>query len=279
MFDLITFVSEIKSPEVAAQAAQSVAFTTDVRLTSELRGVLKHIRENHGELGFDSPDAAQLALSEMQTTSLLLGEAGLVTHDIIETLKALYHQRTIWHRLARDLTSQTFRWDGSPWEYNIPHIDDVLDREVKLAVKPETERRVKLMAQVVGEELSEGDREKLQELTLQRHRQQAEERSRFMNKQNRALVSIFHTAVREDCVDVEANLDDLIELCPVRFDQLPDTARRAMMMAAQRGANKAQEFAMSDSSLTDGEYMALLVDSQRVQKQLTEQMKREPALA
>lgn len=263
-FDLKHFINEIKNADVAAQMAQSVAFAIDLKMASTLRAIMKNVRNAHHDYGFDSVGAMTYALRDMNFAEEVFREHGKTEEGLIETFTMLNLVRTGWHELAQELTGMTVDWQGIPRRYEIKPFEEFLSREIKLDVRPEAERRIRLTVERRADGASKQDIDTVVEKRRQREEQKAKDTSAALMDQSATLMTIYHL--------LDEQAFDLIERDPYEdepgFHDLPADVRMQLINAALRGAARAEEFAVGSSSVTDDQFDQINFAVLTVERQL-----------
>lgn len=263
-FDLKHFINEIKSADVAAQMAQSVAFAIDLKMASTLRAIMKNLRAHHDSYGYDSVGAMTDALRDMDFAEEVFREHGKAEEGLIETFTMLNIVRTGWHELAAELTNMTVDWQGIPRSYEIKPFEEFLAREIKLSVRPEVERRIRLTVERRSDGASKEDINAVVEKRRAREEQKAKDTSRALMEQSATLMTIYHL--------LDEQAFDLIERDPYddepSFHTLPADVRMQLINAALRGAARAEEYAAGSSSTTDDQFDQINFAVLAVERQL-----------
>ena len=263
-FDLKHFINEVKSADVAAQMAQSVAFAIDLKMASTLRAIMKNLRAHHDSYGYDSVGAMTDALRDMDFAEEVFREHGKAEEGLIETFAMLNIVRTGWHELAAELTNMTVDWQGIPRSYEIKPFEEFLAREIKLSVRPEAERRIRLMVERRSDGASKEDINAVVEKRRAREEQKAKDTSRALMEQSATLMTIY------DLLDEQAF--HLIGRDPYddepSFHTLPADVRMQLITASLRGAARAEEFAAGSSSVTDDQFDQINFAVLTVERQL-----------
>lgn len=256
-FDLSQFVAEIRSPEVASQMAQSIAFAVDVALANAARQLLKNLRTSYAEFGFESMSEMTMALEDSAFAEQAMHQAGKDDLGPVATIQQLHLVREHWHELAADLTRLCFTWQGVPRNYEIKPIEEFLTREVKMQVKPLTAHRIKTLVTRRNNGASEEDIAKVVERRLQREEQKLKDASAAMTQQQGAIVSMYNLALLWG--DAQYSTE---------FYTLHPELRRSLIEAAIKGAARAEEFACSSSHITDVEFDEVCFAVLTVERQL-----------
>lgn len=263
-FDLKHFINEVKSADVAAQMAQSVAFAIDLKMASTLRAIMKNLRAHHDSYGYDSVGAMTDALRGIGFAEEVFRDHGKAEEGLIETFTMLNIVRTGWHELAAELTNMTVDWQGIPRSYEIKPFEEFLAREIKLSVRPEVERRIRLTVERRSDGASKEDINAVVEKRRAREEQKAKDTSRALMEQSATLMTIYHL--------LDEQAFDLIERDPYddepSFHTLPADVRMQLINAALRGAARAEEYAAGSSSTTDDQFDQINFAVLAVERQL-----------
>ena len=266
-FDLMQYVQEIKAPETASQAAQAVAFSVDVAITAAVRQLLKNLREYHLDVGIDSISAMTTAMQEAEFTEQVMRDAGKDDIGPVQTIVELTAIRASWQTLAKELTALTFDYRGAPRNYEIPEIEEMLTREVKLTVKPQTERRIRMTVERRAADAPKEDIERVVARRIELEQQRAKDRSLALMDQQDTLVTLYCVAtdLAHELLHTHTVQDE--DGVPM-FHTLGVDLRRDLITAAMRGAARSEDFAASASHLTDSEFDAISFAAIKVDREL-----------
>lgn len=263
-FDLKTYVQSIKSVDVAAQMAQSVAFAIDLKMVQTLRSIMKNIRAHHDSYGYDSVGAMTDALRDVAFAEEVFREHGKAEEGLVETFALLNMVRQGWHKLAQELTGMTVDWQGVPRSFEIKPFEEFLAREIKLGVKPAVERRIRITVERRADGASKEDIEAVIAKRQAREEQKAKDTSRALMEQTATLLTLF------DLLDEQSW--SLIGRDPYsddpEFHQLPADVRMQLINAAMRGAARAEDYAAGSSSVTDDQFDQINFAVMKVEREL-----------
>lgn len=263
-FDLNAYVQTIKSADVAAQMAQSVAFAIDLKMAQTLRSIMKNLRAHHDSYGYDSVGAMTDALRDVVFAEEVFREHGKAEEGLIETFALLNIARQEWNELAQELTGMTVDWQGVPRSFDIKPFEEFLAREIKLSVKPEVERRIRITVERRSDGASKEDIEAVIAKRQAREEQKAKDTSRALMEQTATLLTLY------DLLDEQSW--DLIGRDPYSgvpgFYDLPADVRMQLINAAMRGAARAEEFAAGSSSITDDQFDQINFAVMKVEREL-----------
>lgn len=263
-FDLTAYIQSIKSADVAAQMAQSVAFAIDLKMASTLRAIMKAIRVHHDSYGYDSVGAMTDALRDVVFAEEVFREHGKNEEGLVETFALLNMVRQGWHDLAQELAGMTLDWQGVPRSYEIKPFEEFLTREIKLSVKPEVERRIRITVERRADGASKEDVEAVIAKRQARETQKAKDTSRALMEQTATLLTLF------DLLDEQSW--ELIGRDPYdhepEFHELPADVRMQLINAALKGAARAEDYAAGSSSITDDEFDQINFATMRVEREL-----------
>lgn len=282
-FDLLDYTSKIQCADVAAQVAKSVAFRIDLSINSAVRTLMKNLRAYHAEFGIATMSDMTRAMQDEEFAREVLARFGVVsTTDVddfvaseqqsenvvrdfgkddlgpIATIHQLNAIRQQWHQLAADLTGMTVNWEGAPREYAIPDIEELLLREVKLSVKPETARRIRIQIErraAADESITKDDIDTVYKRRMEREEQEAAQASATLMDQQGTIVTLY-TLVSERAKDEAVN-----------FYDLDARLRRNLIEAALVGANRADDYAAKYAK-TDSEFNDVNFSVIRVEREL-----------
>lgn len=265
-FDLLDYTHDITEAYVAAQVAQSTAWRIDNMIVSESRQVFKHVREHLFTQGVDGYAELTAALHEAQFAEQSFLEAGLDKEGAVENIRALNAQRDQWHDLAATLTSMTLDYRGMPRTFEVRSLEDAFFREQNMRVSTDTQRRLRMSATRMAEAYGMADQaEALLERKLDRQKTQLGRIAENMKQQAGAVHLMFHQALRSD--------DEGAALRGKAFWQLPIECQRTLLDNAIKAAERADEYAAGERSMTDSEYDRILLCVMKTVKDLRTVMK------
>lgn len=270
-FDLKSYIQNVQCPDVAAQMAQSAAFACDVGIQTAVRALMKMLRMHHDAYGIDSIDAMTVAMREAGFTEQVIRLAGKDDLGPVATIVQLSHVREVWHQLAADLTGMTFDWQGIPRTYEIRPMEEILSREVKVGVRPDTERKIRLTVERRADDANKDDIEAVIRRRLQREQMRAKDVSQALMDQRETLVTLYRTVIEladEGAFDALDILPAEYGAVEVEFHDLDVALQRSMIEGATRGAARAEEYATQSSSMTDAEFDAVSFAVIRVEREL-----------
>lgn len=259
-FNLMDYIRNIKSVDVAAQMAQSVAFSVDVAINGACRQLMKQLRELRDRYGIESVSDMTLALEDTAFAEEVMMEAGKDDLGPVATILQLNCVRDAWHELASELTGMTFNWQGVPRTYEIKPIEEMLLREVKLQVKPVVAHRLRVQVERRAGDASKEDIDAVYAKRLAREEQRARDTARALTEQQGTIVTLYQVASnpRGDLrAKVLGETDKYSEHEEVHFHELDASLRRTFIEAALKGAARAEEYATSSTSITDTEFDAV----------------------
>lgn len=242
-FDLYAYISHVEAADVAAQMASSVAFAVDVAICGAARQLMKNLRAQHVDHGIDSLAEMTMALEDIAFAEEVMRAAGLESDGPVATICQLNAVRERWHDLAQELTGMTFDWQGVPRVYRGVDIEEMLTREVKIAVKPLTEQRIRVQVERRAGEASKEDIETVFQKRLAREQARAKDMSKTLSEQSGAVLTAYHVAL------AHGNASEVGE-----FYELDANLRRAMIEAALKGAARAEDYATSARNISDSEF-------------------------
>ena len=283
-FDLANFIRNTPSPEVAAQMAQAVSFRWNVAFTRNVRGFAKSIHQSLKAAGLDTTDMVD-ALRAAETTyagekSLRDGGADMQACSNI-LLLGKYQEN--WQDLAAEMTGMTFDYQGKPRVLSKrPSIEDLLNEEIKIKVKPLTLTRIKTsverrLAGVANAEVMK----RVMDRRVEQEEMNARKREDAMNDQRDGLIIAYNLALESmraadgSKFDLEAHREggmqhdvELDEDDSLGFDKVHGAIQGELIQAALLGAERADTYASSSSTMTDTEYMNVLQSSMNAERKL-----------
>ena len=266
-FDLADYIRSLQAVDVAAQMAQSVAFSVDVAINSAVRTLFKNLRVHHVDHGIDSLSEMTSALEDSAFAEEVMRQAGKDDLGPVATILQLNTMRDEWHLLASELTSMTHDWQGVPRTYEIKSIEEMLLREIKLQIKPLTAHRLRVQVERRAGDASKDDIDAVYAKRLAREEQRTKDTARALTEQQGAIVTLYQLAV-----EIGSNLPQLGENTgagsSAEFYHLDATLRRQLIEAAMRGAERAEDYATSSRSITDSEFDQISFAVIKVEREL-----------
>jgi hypothetical protein len=254
-FDLHDYVHDIPEAYVAAEIAKSTAWRIDTLIVSNARRVFKNVRSILEEAGvsedewvgrsFDHAMDIQNAMQQIIDDTQVFG---VDDRDALRILPGLVKMRTPWHELAKEMAGLTVDYTGSPRRYDIPDLDDVFMKEPNLKIKAETQRRMAMSTRqmAAAEKLSKESEEKLLERRMQREKDNLKSLSTRMVEQAPVVWDMAKFVIRE----TEAGSCD--------FYKLPVSVQDTLLTNAKVAAQRADDWACKERSMSDMEYSRIL---------------------
>lgn len=266
-FDLFDYVSAIPSPEVAAQVAQSVAWRVDVMIISAARQLYKDIREELFNAGVDVKAELTLAMNQKAYSEQVFYENGSTATGPVSAIKELMYQREAWHTLAKDLTSLTFDWKGSPKVYIEKSIEDQIFEPGQMKVSRETKAKHLKGATRMAEAYDQPEAvQLLYTKRLARSEQKMADMSDNLRDQAQGVANMFDLACHHPSENPSGNTT-------MEFISLSIEARRTLINAAITAAERAEEWAAEDRNMSDTGYDMICLTVLKVVKDLRAQLK------
>jgi hypothetical protein len=248
-FDLHDYVHDIPEAYVAAQVAQSTAWRIDTLLVSNARSVFKNVREELYHQGIDQMAELTMALQDADFSMSSFQDAGLPIEGPIETIRSLAMQRDQWHNLAQGLTSMVSDYTGQPRRYDIPDLESVFFAEPNLRVNAQTTRRIAISSRRMAEAYGLGDEgaKTFEERRLAREQDNLKSISNRLTEQAGGVWFMYKNVLMSG----EAH-------AVTEFYKLPLSVQRTLVTNAQTAAQRADDFACKERSMTDMEYDRIL---------------------
>ena len=260
-FDLNEYTGSILEAYVAAQIAQSTAWRIDTMIVAEARTIFKTVRELLYQQGVDGYAELTTALAESEFAEQSFREAGTCIDGSVELLRALNAQRDQWHDLAASLTSMTSDWQGRPKVYEQIELETVFFREPNLRVSTDTQRRLRMSATRMAEAYGMEDQtEALLARKLERQQSQLGRVAESMKNSAGAVYAMFQMALRND--------EDSAAVRSKSFYDLPVLAQSTLIDNAIKAAERADEYAAGERSMSDSEYDRILLSVMKTVKDL-----------
>ena len=257
-FDLVEYVERVRCVDVAAEMAKSIAFRVDVAIATECRNLLKALRGVSTDFGIDTAAELTKAVADAAFAEEAMKACGHTADGPMATIAQLNAIRPRVVDMTTELVGMTFNWDGTPRVYDVPGIDEMLLREVTLSVKPLQKARVEQMVRRRADGAKDEDIKKVIERRLEREEQKAKDKSEALTRQGPALLTLFGLAVTLS--DVTAS--------EVEFHNLPAKIRHTLIDAALKGAVRAEDYASSNTNISDTEFDDISFGVIKVEREL-----------
>lgn len=259
-FDLFAYTHEIRSPDVAAQVAQSVAWKVDTMIQAACRQALKNLREIN--TGIDGVSELRALFEEQAFAEQNLAAIGGSTNGPVNTIRSLMNVREACHTRAAELTALTVDWIGRPRSYTAPDTDDLFFGKVELKMKASTKAKAKYMVDMLAEvgEVDAASKETTLQMVLAREQAKLDDKADALTEQGPLLAEIFRLA----CTGMDAP-----GVVTAQFYELDIELQRELIKHAMQSAAKAVEFAMSNDNLDMMEFISVQTAASKVKKDLT----------
>ena len=257
-FDLFEYIQRVTCVDVAAEMIKSVAFRVDVSIASECRNLLKTLRGVSTDFGIDTAAELTKAVADAAFAEEAMKACGHTADGPTATIAQLNAIRPRIVDMTTELVGMTFNWDGTPRVYDVPGIDEMLLREVTLSVKPLQKARVEQMVRRRADGAKDEDIKKVIERRLEREEQKAKDKSEALTRQGPALLTLFGLAVTLS--DVTAS--------EVEFHTLAAKIRHTLIDAALKGAVRAEDYASSNTNISDTEFDDISFGVIKVEREL-----------
>lgn len=266
-FDLHDYVSEIMSPEVAAQVAQSVAWRVDIMIISAARQLYKGIRQNQFEAGIDVMAELTLSLNMQAYAETAFYENGSTVTGPVCAIKELMYVRESWHGLARELTGMTSDWKGVPKTYIEKTIEEQIFEPGQMKVASQTKNRMMISAKRKAEAYDMPDAaDKLYASNIARAEQRNADMGENLKGMAQGVCHMFSLACAH-------KMDDPSGETTMEFTSLSLEAQRVLINAAKVAAERAEQWAMDDRNLSDNDFDLISLSALKVDKDLRSALK------
>lgn len=266
-FDLIDFIRNIVDVEIAAQAAQSLAFRVDLLIQSNARAIFRTLREEElNKLAPELQTADNRADLENAFRSVEFAEQTFAEYTDrisgnISALKSLSFMRDGINDMARELTGMTADWRGIPRVFEPANLDELFLARPDLKMSSTEQLRSRQMVEALkqtGLVDPNADTEELLRLDAERRRDELSRMAETMHRQGPITLMFYELALQADGEVVQNFYDlgkDVQRLCI-----------ESVINAVQRTIDRAK----SDRSLSQMEFVARLGNGMAVMKQLNE---------
>lgn len=277
-FNLLDFTQNMPQAYVAAHVARSVAWRMDNMIVSAARSILRTVRNQMSsdpQHPIDTLSDQLAELSVVENSSRWFDAAGKDDPDSVETIRWLNALRDDWHQLAHELTSLTCDWKGVPRVYEIPDIEEAFMRDPNMKIAAQTQRRMKLSSTRMAEAYGMPE---MADQFLKRRVDREQDRLAGMAEGMKATAPAafmaFEHVLQSDTFSDDPNaggvkiksfadLNKLIgqsakERHERGFSSMPIELQRTLIDAAITAAQRADEYAAGERSMTDMEYDHIL---------------------
>lgn len=263
-FDLLAYIRDVKNVDVASQMAQSLAFRIDVNIQAASRTLFKLVRDDQHEKlkqqNIDNLADLTAALGEAAFAERCFNEVGNDAAGPVTIIKELLAIREEAHEMAAELTAFCIDWQGNPRRYDIPDLDDRFYEPPKLKVseleRTRAEKGMARRAEAYG--LSKQEADELLQRKMKRKEDSLRDVETTLTNQARIVHVMFNIARSAD-LDVPAGEN---------FHSMDLAQQRLLIDAVIKAAERAEEFAERDRSLSEAQYDDICINVMRVVKDL-----------
>lgn len=264
-FDLLDYIQEVKSPEVAAQMAQSAAWRIDVLIIGAARQLYKGVKTKLYEDGVDTMAELTMHLNEAANAEQSFQDNGSSNIGPVTTIKELMYMREGWHNMAKELTSLTFDWQGIPRRYDVKEIAEQIFEPTEFEVAGQTKQRMKISAERRAKAFGMPEAtDRLYENNLRRAIQRNTDVSENLKTQAQGVMNMFMLA----CAYREVEFNGSTE-----FMSLDTNTQRVLIDAAKTAADRAEQYAMGNRNLSDADFDLISLSALKVNADLTATLK------
>lgn len=266
-FDLVSFIRDITDVEIAAQAAQSLAFRVDLLIQSNARAIFRAAREEEmNKLAPELRTVESRADLENMFRSVEFAEQTFAAytdrvHGNVSTLKSLSAMRDDINDMARELTAMTTDWQGNPRHYEAADLDELFLARPDLRMTTAEQMRSRQTAEMLkqhGLVDQNADIEALIKMDAERRKDELNRMASVMHQQGPITLMFYELAMQTD-VEPVTNFYDL------------DTGVQRLCIESVIGAvQRVVDRAKSDRRLSSMDFMARLGNGMAVLKQLNE---------
>lgn len=266
-FDLIDFIRNIVDVEIAAQAAQSLAFRVDLLIQSNARAIFRTLREEElNKLAPELQTADNRADLENAFRSVEFAEQTFAAYTDrisgnISTLKSLSFMRGSINDMARELTGMTTDWRGMPRMFESANLDELFLARPDLKMSTTEQLRSRQMVEALkqtGLVDPNADTEELLRMDAERRRDELGRMAETMHRQGPITLMFYELALQADGEVVQ------------NFYDLDKGVQRLCIESVINAVQRTIDRAKSDRSLSQMEFVARLGNGMAVMKQLNE---------
>lgn len=266
-FDLIDFIRNIVDVEIAAQAAQSLAFRVDLLIQSNARAIFRTLREEElNKLAPELQTADNRADLENAFRSVEFAEQTFADYTDrisgnISTLKSLSFMRDGINDMARELTGMTADWRGIPRRYEAANLDELFLARPDLKMSTTEQLRSRQMIEALkqtGLVDPNADTEELLRMDAERRKDELNRMADTMHKQGPITLMFYELALQADGEVVQ------------NFYDLDKAVQRVCVESVIGAVQRTLDRAKSDRSLSSMDFVARIGNGMQVLKQLNE---------
>lgn len=266
-FDLIDFIRNIVDVEIAAQAAQSLAFRVDLLIQSNARAIFRALREEElNKLAPELQTADNRADLENAFRSVEFAEQTFAEYTDrisgnISTLKSLSFMRDGINDMARELTGMTADFRGIPRVFEPANLDELFLARPDLKMSTTEQLRSRQMIEALkqtGLVDPNADTEELLRLDAERRRDELGRMAETMHRQGPITLMFYELALQADGEVVQ------------NFYDLDKGVQRLCIESVINAVQRTIDRAKSDRSLSQMEFVTRLGNGMAVMKQLNE---------
>ena len=266
-FDLISFIRNITDIEIAAQAAQSLAFRVDLLIQSNARLIFRTLRdEEFNKLAPELQTVDSRADLENLFRNVDFAEKTFAQYTdrvsgSISTLKSLSAMRNEINDMARDLTAMTTDWRGNPRSYEAANLDELFLARPDLRITASEQMRARQMVEAMkqhGLVDQNADTEELLRMDAERRKDELNRMADTMHKQGPITLMFYELALQADGEVVQ------------NFYDLDKAVQRVCVESVIGAVQRTLDRAKSDRSLSSMDFVARIGNGMQVMKQLNE---------
>ena len=267
-FDLISFTRDIPNVDIAAQAAQSLAFRTDLLIQSNARAIFKAMRQHKYEKldaelqTIDHLAEIESAFREVRFAEKVFAEQGSDNEQFVRNVQELMQFRDGINELAQDLTAMTVDWKGNPRNFTPADLQELFLSRPDLRISQTEQMRSRQMAEqmkahgLLPESMPIDDILKMDE---ERRKNELGRVADTMHRQSPVVLMVFELAR-------ESELENVAE----DFWLLDLTVQRTLIESVRGAVQREMDRAKSNRSLSSMDFMALIGSGMAALKKLDE---------
>jgi hypothetical protein len=267
-FDLIEFVTDLPNHELAAQAAQSLAFRLDLLVQSSTRAIFKSLRQTE----FDKLDPElqtnehlaeiEASFREVEYAERAFAEQGGTLTGPVRTVQDLMNLRPQINALAQDLTALTTDWNGNPRSYVPAELEELFLARPDLRISQTEQARNRMVAEQMkqhGMLPQDMDLSSVIKMDEERRRDELSRIADVMHRQSPIVYMIFELAQQ-----------NVVEEPAAHFWHLDLAAQRQMIESVHGAIQRELERAKSNRRLSTMDFMSVVGVAMTAIKKLDE---------
>ena len=263
-FDLTSFIEDLPQEYLRMQASQSFAWRLDTMIVQATRQLFKTVRDDLRTSELDSAADMNNALAETAFAEQAFNDIGSDSCGPVRAIHELIDLRPRAHAVARQCTAAVLDWKGNMRNYNEPAISDLFNQVGTMKPKSTTLSKMQRNASRRAAEVATGKdaiemAQRLYDRKVGRERARLAAMGEALKAQAGALEVMFELALK-------ARPERLPKCC--EFYQIDQEQQRVLIANTISALERAEDYAESDSNISDTECDDICIASSLAIKEL-----------